>query len=385
MRSALFAVGASSVLVLARHRQHRRNSEECDVPGYGRDVDDGPECWKCKGQKVIKKSKKKKGSQCKICDGRGRLPGKTLHAEEEGVILPRAVTPKGWEEGCPIGPKPRGHNGQAELYPQKGEVLCFLVGDWRIFQRVAGHRYTTEDVITAWCAINAIESRSLNIKTHLDLGCGIGSVLMMVAWRFIHLQSTGVEAQQRSAEMARRSIFYNGAANRVKVFNGDLREHSGTQQFDLITGTPPYFQVQYRSDGSATTDTGAFSSCRQSAAARYEFRGGIEGYCEAAARFLSPCGIFVVCLGGLTQHDGKPHARATLAAEAAGLEVLEVFPVVGKAGKPPLFAVYTMARKTQQRTTAPAAKMIDPLVVRMEGGTLNPRYREIMRCMGKPY
>ena len=145
--------------------------------------------------------------------------------------------------------------------------------------------------------------------------------------------------------------------------------------------------MTYRKDGSATTDTGAFSSCRQSAAARYEFRGGIEGYCETAARFLAPGGIFIVCLGGLPEHDGQPHARAIHAAEAAGLHLLEVLPVLGKEGKPPLFAVYVMAHKPPPAQSDSSTTHItaEPLIVRMEGGQLHSRYREIMRSMGKPY
>ena len=58
----------------------------------------------------------------------------------------------------------------------------------------------------------------------LDLGCGIGSVLMMVAWQFPNATCLGVEAQTLSASMARRSLQYNGADDRVKVILKDLRE-----------------------------------------------------------------------------------------------------------------------------------------------------------------
>ena len=33
----------------------------------------------------------------------------------------------------------------------QGEELCYLSGDWRIFQRVGGHRYSTEDVGYLYC------------------------------------------------------------------------------------------------------------------------------------------------------------------------------------------------------------------------------------------
>jgi tRNA1(Val) A37 N6-methylase TrmN6 len=40
----------------------------------------------------------------------------------------------------------------------------------------------------------------------LDLGCGIGSVLLMLAWRFPDAAVVGVEAQALSLDLARRSI-----------------------------------------------------------------------------------------------------------------------------------------------------------------------------------
>ena len=56
-----------------------------------------------------------------------------------------------------------------------------------------------------------------SVRHHLDLGCGIGSVLLMVSWGLPEVQSLGVEAQEVSVGMARRSIKYNGAADRIKV------------------------------------------------------------------------------------------------------------------------------------------------------------------------
>ena len=113
--------------------------------------------------------------------------------------------------------------------------------------------------------------------------------------------------------MARRSLAYNGvgappappepdhaddaaaaaacwdrAAHRCHVRGGDIRDASLTagQQYELVTGTPPYFGVQVRGDGAALPAVGSLPACRQSAPARFEFRGGIEAYCEA--RRLSP-------------------------------------------------------------------------------------------------
>lgn len=101
--------------------------------------------------------------------------------------------------------------------------MCSLVGKWKIFQKQGGHRFSTDDVTTAWVAckvIKELQERGVDVSTHLDMGCGLGSVLMMVGWKYPHLQSTGIEAQKISCELARRSLRYNGAADRISVVNG---------------------------------------------------------------------------------------------------------------------------------------------------------------------
>lgn len=68
----------------------------------------------------------------------------------------------------PIGPKSYGDDENNELLkPKRGEALCCLVGDWRIFQNVAGHRWSTDDIVTAWFAGRVVKpsvpSRCLDI------------------------------------------------------------------------------------------------------------------------------------------------------------------------------------------------------------------------------
>ena len=59
------------------------------------------------------------------------------------------------------------------------------------------------------------------------VGTGVGSVLQLVAWRCLRedpggdYAGVGVEAQRDSADLARRSVAYNGAP--CSVVDGDLR------------------------------------------------------------------------------------------------------------------------------------------------------------------
>src|SRR5688572_18306574 len=93
-------------------------------------------------------------------------------------IVRAARRPFGWRAP---GPPPAAAPDPA-LGPRAGEDLCFLAGDWRILQQVAGHRWSLDDLVTAWVAASVVAARSP--ARFVDLGCGIGSVLMLLAWRF---------------------------------------------------------------------------------------------------------------------------------------------------------------------------------------------------------
>jgi tRNA1(Val) A37 N6-methylase TrmN6 len=172
----------------------------------------------------------------------------------------------------------------------KGEQLCNLVGDWRILQRVGSHRWTTDDIVTAHVAIQEIVQQRINNsdsnKTclkYLDLGCGNGSVLQMTSWGLIDkfdFQAFGIEARLEAVLLARRSLSFNigkdQVGDKISVIHGDFRDleeypslASGDQgrenhndfgqvqefhrvkegKFDLVTGTPPYFQVDFTTEG----------------------------------------------------------------------------------------------------------------------------------------
>ncbi|HKU41870.1 MAG TPA: methyltransferase domain-containing protein, partial [Polyangiales bacterium] len=133
----------------------------------------------------------------------------------------------------------------------------------RVLQRRRGHRFSYDDVITAWVAAHAAPAA----RTHLDLGCGIGSVLLMLADRLSELHSVGIEAQDESFALAQRNVASSGLAARVRVMHGDLRDAellAGSGPFELVTGTPPY-----KPPGTATPSPDA-----QRAYARVELRGG---------------------------------------------------------------------------------------------------------------
>jgi len=282
---------------------------------------------------------------------------------ETGGIVRTPRRPAGWRAP---GPPPATPRDAAALLPRAGEDLCYLAGDWRILQPLRGHRWSLDDLLTAWFA--AEQRRGRPPRRVLDLGCGIGSVLMLLAWRFPAAQALGVEAQAASVDLARRSLAWNGIADRVTVCHGDFRDRSVTPDgggFDLVTATPPYLVP-----GEACA-----SPRPQVAACHLEQRGGIEAYLEAAAHLLGPGGTFVTC-AGRTQTR-----RLVVAARASGLALLRRRDVVPRAGKRVLFSLWAMAAASE----GIAATVVEaPLVVRDQAGRWTAELRSIRAAMGMP-
>ena len=269
--------------------------------------------------------------------------------------------PPGWSAP---GPRPAGAAGRPELAPAPGEDLCHLAGDWRILQRLDGHRWSLDDLVTAWFAAAVYDGRS---PTHLlDLGCGIGAVLMLLAWRFPAARGRGIEAQAVSVALARRSLAWNGIADRCEVRPGDLRDPAliAPAAHDLVTATPPYLRP----------GTAHVSRRVQWAGCHFELRGGLEDYCTAAARSLAPGGTFVTCAAAADA------TRLERAGAAVGMRVTARMAVVPRDGKEALFTVHAL------RPADAAAGTVEhpPLVVRDRDGRRTLAFVALRRDMGMP-
>lgn len=276
-------------------------------------------------------------------------------------IVRTARRPPGW---VAPGPRPAAAPDPA-LGPRAGEDLCFLAGDWRIFQRIEGHRWSLDDLVTAWVA--AIVAADRPPARFADLGCGIGTVLMLLAWKFPDAHGVGIEAQAASVDLARRSLAWNGAASRCEVRLGDFRGDDVLSEdgFDLVTGTPPYL-----TPGHATVSHRA-----QCGPCHFEERGGVEDYCGRAAELLAPDARFVMCAAAFQD------ARVRAGSAAAGLAVEHDLVVVPRDGKAPLFTVYVLRRRTAGAADSalPAA-----LVVRDRAGQWTLEFRALRAAMGMP-
>ncbi|MDL2249177.1 tRNA1(Val) (adenine(37)-N6)-methyltransferase [Lachnospiraceae bacterium OttesenSCG-928-J05] len=80
-------------------------------------------------------------------------------------------------------------------------------------------------------------------ETALDLGCGNGIIPLLLAAKTKGQHFTGLEIQEESVTLAKRSIALNGLEDKIQVIKGDIKEAStifGASSFSVITSNPPY-------------------------------------------------------------------------------------------------------------------------------------------------
>lgn len=268
------------------------------------------------------------------------------------------LTYRGWRRPGP--PPAEG------LDPRPGETLDYLCGRWKIFQYERGHRYSTDDVLTAWYGT----SWAPRVDTAADIGSGIGSVALVVAWRLPGAHLVTVEAQEMSYELAQRSARYNGVANRIDQRLGDLRDielFRDDERFDLVTGSPPYFP----------TGTASEADHPQAIPARIEIRGTVADYAQTAARILAPGGCFAFVF------PWNQRERATRALTDAGLRLIRRRDVVFLEGRDPMISLFLASRDQDLSPLSPRAPWIEPpLIIRNRDGSTSDEYSAVRLSFG---
>ena len=267
---------------------------------------------------------------------------------------------KGWAKPGPI---PPGASSPPDV--PADETLDAISGHFRIFQLRDGHRFSTDDVLTAWYGTTWAPRAS----SILDLGSGIGSVGMIAAWRLPGATVVTIEAQDESVRLARKSAAYNGLESRYEIRHGDFRALRTNERFDLVLGSPPYFPL----------DAGIHGDHPQKVACRFEQRGDIADYARVAARHLAPGGVFA-CVFPEEQRE-----RIERAARQAELTIVRRRPVVFKEGEAPLVGLFLMmARHDLPDTMREQTWLEPPLIIRAVDGRVHPEYSAVKLAIGFP-
>ncbi len=119
----------------------------------------------------------------------------------------------------------------------------------------------------------------------LDLGTGTGIIPILLEAKYNGKHYTGLEIQEESADMARRSVAYNQLSEKIDIVTGDIKEASKlfkAASFDVVTTNPPYMN---NSHGLVNPDM-------PKAIARHELLCSLDDVVREGAKVLKPGGRF---------------------------------------------------------------------------------------------
>lgn len=119
----------------------------------------------------------------------------------------------------------------------------------------------------------------------LDLGTGTGILPILLEAKNEGEHYTGLEIQEESADMARRSVSHNGLEDKIDIVTGDIKEASGifgAASFHVITTNPPYMIGEH---GLKNENEALYI-------ARHEALCTLDDILRESARLLKPKGRF---------------------------------------------------------------------------------------------
>ena len=230
-----------------------------------------------------------------------------------------------------------------ELYP----------GGPRFFHAPDVFRLSTDSVLLADFASVS------HAKRILDLGCGGGTLGVLLALRAPDAEICGVEISESAAALCRRNFAENGLSDRCRVTQGDLRDYRAlfeAGKYDLVVSNPPYF----------APESGYLSPVKNRAAARDERMCSLAELCEAAKWLTRWGGLFALV------HRPERMSEVLCAMSAAGIEPKRLRMVQYNASRAP-----SLFLAEGRRGGKPGLDILPPLLLTDESGGDSAEIRRI--------
>ncbi|MBN1366146.1 MAG: tRNA1(Val) (adenine(37)-N6)-methyltransferase [Syntrophaceae bacterium] len=165
---------------------------------------------------------------------------------------------------------------------EKETLDTILEGGLRVFQTKKGYRFSLDSILLAHFV-----SLKSSIRV-IDIGCGNGIILLILAKRYPKLHLVGLEIQDNLADLARKNSEYNNLENRIEIVSGDARHIKSIfpgLSFDAAMFNPPYRKL----------NSGRINPLHEKAIARHEISGSLKDFLTAAKYLLKPSGtVFTI-------------------------------------------------------------------------------------------
>lgn len=161
------------------------------------------------------------------------------------------------------------------------EVQDILQNGYKIIQDKKNFKFGIDAFLLAWFAREGIR----NGQSAIDLctGTGIVPLLLSSSSRAVHI--SGLEIQENSAKMAKRSVELNNLSEKIEIIHGDVKNVSGIfkkHSVEVVTCNPPYMIYGHGKQNPAD----------EKAISRFEVLCSLEDVVSAADYLLKTSGVF---------------------------------------------------------------------------------------------
>ena len=153
----------------------------------------------------------------------------------------------------------------------------------------------------------------------LDIGTGTGVICFLLYGRCDCARYTGIDIQQRSIELAKKSQKLNGIGDTMEFVCTDLKDFNRKGCYDLVCSNPPYERL-------GTGFTGGNDHVLTS---RYEVAATLDDIVACAARSLKPKGRLCMV------YKAERLAELTIVLKEHGLELKGIRTIHSKSGAAP--------------------------------------------------
>lgn len=151
----------------------------------------------------------------------------------------------------------------------------------KIYQTEDNFRFSLDSLLLG----NFVDIK-LRTKKIIELGCGSGAVLLYMSLK-TKAEIIGVDIQEQSLALAKKSIVYNNLDKQIRLINHDIRRISEIfkpSQFDILVSNPPFFKVD---------ETSLLNKKLALSLSRHEINLTFKDLVEAAKKILKTNGRFV--------------------------------------------------------------------------------------------
>lgn len=114
-------------------------------------------------------------------------------------------------------------------------------------------KVTTDGCLFGAWAVEEVKSQipmaiGTKVKNILDIGTGTGLLSLMIAQKNPEADVLAIEIDEDAKEQARENVDASPWKDRIDTVEGDVKDYSFPEKFDIIISNPPFYEKEIKSE-----------------------------------------------------------------------------------------------------------------------------------------